>query len=186
MNTSGFLFSRRVPQRWAMVCGALLWLMGGVLPGAAQPSTSGDFSLVRLDASARAAALGGAFTAVDDGDVTSLFYNPALLSAETHRRASLSYLNHVSDLNAGFLASAYHAEGLGTVGAGLRFLSWGQIEGANEVGERVRYQAEARADIARSWGGRQQIVGRRRRGPAVRRIAQAAGTTPAMAPPRWA
>jgi len=27
------------------------------------------------------------------------------------------------------------------------------------VGERARYQAEARADIARSWGGRQQIIG---------------------------
>lgn len=132
--------------------------MGGPSPSTAQPSTSGAFSLLRLDASARAAALGGAFVAVDDGDATGLFYNPALLRPAAHRRISMTYLNHIGDLNAGFLAGVLHREGLGTLGAGLRFLSWGQIDGANEVGERTGSfgagELVLTAGLSRAWGTR--------------------------------
>ena len=124
--------------RWVFFwCLPAVLLLMGARPASAQPGTSGSFSLLRLDASARAAALGGSFAAVDDGDVSALFYNPALLREASHRRVALSYLNHIGDLNAGFLAGAYHVEGLGTFGAGLRFLSWGAIEGANAIGERT-------------------------------------------------
>lgn len=103
----------------------------------AQPGDPSGFDFLRLAPSARAAALGGAFGAVDDGDVTGLFYNPALLIPRMHRTVSLSYLNHLSDVNAGFVAYSHHVERLATVGVGLRFLSWGELVAANEFGERT-------------------------------------------------
>ena len=108
-------------------------LLGGP-PVAAQPGDLAGYPLLRLDASARAAALGGSVHAIDDGDVSGLFYNPALLTEAASGDASATYLNHLSDLNAGFLAYGHHLSGLGTVGAGLRFLSYGRLEGYDERG----------------------------------------------------
>ena len=102
----------------------------------AQPSDLTTFSLLRLEPSARAAALGGSFSAVYGDDVNALFYNPAGLNESTHGALSLSYLNHLSDLNAGFIAYSRHVEGIGSLGAGLRFLDFGDLERADENGER--------------------------------------------------
>jgi hypothetical protein len=104
-------------------------------PALAQPGDLSGFSFLRLEPSARAAALGGSFGAVYDGDVNVLFYNPALLNEEVHRSLALSYLNHVGGLNAGFAAYSRQVDRVGTVGAGLRFLSWGSMAGTDESGE---------------------------------------------------
>ena len=106
------------------------------VPAQAQPSDLTTFSLLRLEPSARAAALGGSFSAVYGDDVNALFYNPAGLNQSTHGALSLSYLNHLSDLNAGFIAYSRHLDGLGSLGAGLRFLNFGELERADENGER--------------------------------------------------
>jgi hypothetical protein len=127
------------PRAYAAACGlaALLFVTASVGPAAAQPGDLSGFGFLRLEPSARAAALGGSFSAVYGDDVNALFYNPALLNEETHRALSLSYLNHLAGLNAGFVAYSRHLDGLGTVGGGLRFLSWGELQGADENGERT-------------------------------------------------
>ena len=109
-------------------------LLAAPSPTSAQPTDLAGFSFLTVEPSARAAALGGAFSAVYDGDVNGLFYNPALLDETTHRSLAVSYLNHVSDLNLGFAAFGYHREGLGTFGAGLRFLTWSGLDGADATG----------------------------------------------------
>ena len=108
-----------------------------VQPAQAQPADLSGFAFLRLEPSARAAALGGSFSAVYGDDVNAVFYNPALLNESTHGHLSLSYLNHLSDINAGFLAYSRHYERLGTFAAGLRFLSWGELQGADEQGNRT-------------------------------------------------
>lgn len=122
----------------------LLLLLSGALmlawasigsPAAGQPGPATTFSFLRLEPSARASALAGSYAAVYDGDVNALFYNPALLSEEMHRAVSFSYLNHLGDVNAGFLAHARHVEGIGTFGAGLRFVGWGSTDGYDENGD---------------------------------------------------
>lgn len=101
------------------------------------PAQVGDgFSFLRLEPSARASALAGSFAAVYDGDVNAVFYNPALPDERVHRRLSASYLNHLGDLNAGFLAASFNAGRLGTASAGLRFLDYGSFERADENGQR--------------------------------------------------
>ncbi len=104
-------------------------------PAAAQPGPASTFSFLRLEPSARAASLGGAFSAIYGDDVNALFYNPALLNEDMHGALSLSYLNHLGGINAGFVAHARHLEGLGTLGAGLRYVGWGDMTGYDEAGE---------------------------------------------------
>jgi long-subunit fatty acid transport protein len=120
--------------RQALLCCCGLLLAASAL---AQPGQLSGFSFLRLEPSARAAALGGAFTAMYGDDVNVIFYNPALLNEQTHDALSLSYLNHLSDLNAGFIAYSRHIEAVGTLGAGLRFLSWGELQAADEEGNQT-------------------------------------------------
>lgn len=115
--------------------GALL--LGLVAGAVAQPSDVTGFAFLRTEPSARAAALAGSVGSSYGDDVNGLFYNPALLNESMHGMLSLSYLNHLTDINGGFIAYARHYEGIGTIGAGLRFVDWGSLERANEAGERL-------------------------------------------------
>lgn len=112
----------------------VLCLAGTAQIAQAQPGPLTGFAFMRLEPSARAAALGGSFTAVYGDDVNGIFYNPALLNDRMHRALSVSYLNYMSDINAGFLAYARQFSTLGTIGAGIRFLNWGELQGADEEG----------------------------------------------------
>lgn len=126
-------------------------VLATAFPAQAQPGDLSGFAFLRLEPSARAAALGGSFGAVYGDDNNAVFYNPALLNESMHGGISLSYLNHVSDLNAGFIAYSRHYEKLGTFAAGLRFLGWGKLEGADELGNRTgTFRA---SDIALTLGG---------------------------------
>ena len=104
---------------------------------AAQPADPSGFGFLRIEPSARAAALGGSFSAVADGDINGLFFNPALLSPDVHQSLSLSYLNHVTDINAGFAAYGYQYGDFATVAGGIRYMNWGSLEEATETGERI-------------------------------------------------
>ncbi len=142
-----------------------VFLLGGLMASSvtAQPGSSlSSFNLLRFDASARAAALGGAFTAVDDGDVNALFYNPAVPGPATSRIPSLSYLSHLAGINAGTVAYSHTGMGLGgtTVSGGLRFVHWGTIEGRNRRGERTG--TFAAGDVALTLGAARAL------GPRVR------------------
>lgn len=101
---------------------------------AAQSGPLSGFSFLRLEPSARATALGGSFSAVYGDDVNALFYNPALINKSMHRQISLSYLNHIGGLNAGFVAYGREIPDVGTFVAGVRFLGWGDIQAADENG----------------------------------------------------
>ena len=104
----------------------------------AQPGELGGFSFLRMEPSARSASLGGAFTAIYGNDVNTMFYNPALLNESMHRSLSISFLNHISDLRAGFLAYSLQSDLIGSIGFGLRYLSWGKLTetdaNGNELG----------------------------------------------------
>lgn len=101
----------------------------------AQSSRLTGFRVLLVEPSARAAALAGSYNAIADGDVNVLFYNPALLTDEAAGALSVGYLNHLSDLSAGFVSYARSVAGVGTVGAGLRYLSYGEFEETDAEGE---------------------------------------------------
>ena len=119
---------------------ALLVALLFVLPtlASAQPSRLTGFGLLRLEPSARATALAGAYGVGSGEDVNALFANPALLGESDHGQLAVSYLNHLSDISAGFVVYARHVERLGgTVGGSVRFLSYGDFERADDDGTRT-------------------------------------------------
>jgi hypothetical protein len=104
------------------------------LGASAQSSRETAYDLLRLEPSARAAALSGAVGAVASDDPATVFHNPALLTAEMHRGLSLSYLNHLGDVNAGFASYARTVGPWGTFAGGVRFLSYGDFARAEDDG----------------------------------------------------
>jgi hypothetical protein len=125
-------------MRFCFAVGLIAVVIAGT-PAMAQPGGSvTSFPFLRLEPSARAAGLAGTFGAVADGDVNAMFYNPAVSGPATHRTASLSYLNHLSDINAGSVAySQTIGSGSTALHGGVRFADWGTFEGRNEFGERT-------------------------------------------------
>ena len=126
--------------RFARLAAVCLFLLSVALVSvaSAQPSRLTGFGLLRLEPSARSAALAGAYGAGTGEDANALFANPALLDEGSHRRLSVGYLNHLADVSAGFAAFAYDSDRLGgTVGGALRFLSYGDFERADADGTRT-------------------------------------------------
>ena len=166
-----------LPARFLAALSLLLGL-GWLAPAQAQ-STLSSFPFLQFAPSARAAALGDAFPVRADGDVNALFANPAALDSATHRSGSLSYLNYLADINAGFLAVGHSVGGVGDFGAGLRFLSWGAFEEANEFGERTG--SFGAGDVALTVGGARAIGSRWRYGASLHVIHSRLATTQATA-----
>ncbi|MCX8056731.1 MAG: type IX secretion system protein PorQ [Ignavibacteria bacterium] len=91
------------------------------------------FEFLKLDASARSAALGGAFTSNTD-DVNVLFYNPAAFQLVQENTLSLGFLKHLLDINSGYLSYSPKIKGLGKIGVGLIYTNYGDFEILDEFG----------------------------------------------------
>lgn len=91
------------------------------------------YEFLRLDRSARIAALGGNSVSLTS-DVASFFQNPAILDSSTHKQASFSFQKHILDINSGFIAYGREWQGIGQFGAGLSVVSYGSFEETDEVG----------------------------------------------------
>ena len=107
---------------------AALAAVSAAPPGLAQSRTGTAFDLVRLDPSARAAALAGTGQALPGDDPVAALYNPALLNATHDRQASVGYVNHLADVSAGSAVYARRVAGVGVVSGAVRFLSYGDFE----------------------------------------------------------
>ncbi len=114
----------------------LLALVAGAAPLAAQPGPAGVFSFLRLEPTARGGALAGAFGAVAGDDPAAAYYNPAALTAATHHVLSLSYLNHLGGLNAGFAAWGQTVRGVDAA-VGVRYLGYGEMAETDEFAQQT-------------------------------------------------
>jgi len=100
-----------------------------VAPASAQSRTQTAFDLLRLDPSARTAALAGPAALMGD-DPTVALANPAFLTPEASGGLALGYVNLISDVNAGSALVARDVGWLGglSLGGGVRYLSYGDFE----------------------------------------------------------
>ena len=95
------------------------------------------YDFLRNDASARSAAMAGASLTVPE-DPNGIFYNPALLSTiDSLTPISITGFKHLLDINSGSLAGAKRFEGVGTVGAGILFNTYGSFERTDRNGNRI-------------------------------------------------
>lgn len=94
------------------------------------------FQFLHLNQSARAAALGGAFTAMGN-DVSAIFINPASLGTVEDNNLSVTFLKHVSDINSGLATYIIPLEMNGTLAASALFTSYGSFIRADGSGKQT-------------------------------------------------
>ena len=114
---------------------------------------SGTYDFLRMDVSPRSAGLGGSFVTMTD-DPTSIFYNPAGIGSLSKTRFGVGFFKHLLDINAGYATYGTEVIGLGFVGAGVQYVSYGEFRrtgdegqdlgtfGANELAISVGYAGE--------------------------------------------
>lgn len=93
-----------------------------------------EFGFLRLDTSARSAALGSSLTSVLSNDATGFYYNPALGNRAASSQLMASYTNFIADSQVGSIAYSHHIDELASVSAGVRYVDWGSFDGRDEQG----------------------------------------------------
>ncbi len=113
-----------------------LVIIGIILPliGLSQIGGKHVYEFLTVPVSTRAAALGGAAIAINDGDISVAFENPSLYTEATSRKLSLQYLNYISDINFGTFSYAHHLKHIGTFGVGLQYMNGGEFTEADQNG----------------------------------------------------
>jgi len=91
------------------------------------------FEFLKLDASARSAAIGGAFVSNVD-DPNSIFYNPSSIQFVEPNSVSFGFLKHLLDVNSGFASYTTKITGVGKVGFGLMYTNYGNFDELDEFG----------------------------------------------------
>lgn len=94
-------------------------------------TTTYDF--LRLDMSARAAALGGSYVTNND-DVDVIFFNPAGLGFLEKDPISFSFVKHLMDINLFSLTYSTSFENIGRFGAGVQYINYGSFDEADVNG----------------------------------------------------
>ncbi len=105
-------------------------------PATAQSGQATGFAFMRIEPTARGAALGGSLSAVCCDDAGAFLYNPALLHEASDRNFAASYLKHLHDMSAGFVTYSRTFAPYGTAAVGVRFFYYGTFERADQAGQR--------------------------------------------------
>jgi hypothetical protein len=91
------------------------------------------YEFLKLDMSARAGALGGSFISNSD-DPNVIFYNPAGMKLLTGSPASFSFFHHLLDINLASVVYSTDIEGIGRMGAAIKYVNYGKFPIADEFG----------------------------------------------------
>lgn len=94
------------------------------------------YDFLRLDMSAKAAALGGSYVSnADNSDV--IFYNPAGMNFLSGNPISVSYLNHLLDINLASISYSTEFPNIGRFGAGIAYINYGSFDARDDNGNKT-------------------------------------------------
>lgn len=108
-------------KRIAFLSLTFVFLLGSLI------FSQNTYDFLRVDMSARAAALGGSFVSNND-DVDVIFYNPAGLESLTSNPASFSFVKYLMDINLASLSFSTQYEDIGRFGAALKYINYGSFD----------------------------------------------------------
>lgn len=112
----------------------LMLLAGSVTSGEINSSAgTSAFPFLKINVSARAVAMGGAFTGLAD-DESALYYNPAGITSLEFPKYILGYHNYFFDMQSGFMGYIKPWGQKRTVGFYLSYLNYGSFTETNDVG----------------------------------------------------
>jgi hypothetical protein len=94
----------------------------------------GTYEFLDLPVSARVTALGGNLIAVKDNDLNVAIINPSLLTDSMDNNVALSFVNYFAGIKYGYVAYAKHYKKLGNFSAGVKYLDYGKIPYADDLG----------------------------------------------------
>lgn len=94
-------------------------------------TSTGEF--LKLGIGARAAGLGGAYTAVCN-DATSIYWNPAGLSSDLDYSFSVMHAVWIDKTYFDFIGYSQKIQNIGTVGMGVQYFNAGSIKETDETG----------------------------------------------------
>jgi len=103
--------------------------------GYAQTGGNNAYEFLNLSNSARIAAMGGNFLAVDDNDITLTQANPSLINASMNKSLALGFVDYYSDINYGFAMYCRDFKKVGNLAGSLQYISYGDFKLTNEQGE---------------------------------------------------
>jgi hypothetical protein len=105
--------------------------MVSIIPRLSESQVTSTYNFLKLDAGARAAALGGSFSSSAD-DANSMFYNPAAISTITKTRGKVGFNKYLLDINGGTAAYNQKLGKSGYFGGAIKYLNYGSFEQYDE------------------------------------------------------
>ena len=93
-----------------------------------------SFAFLEVPSSAKLAGLGGVNASLFNNDVNLFLFNPALLGPTNNMNASINYVFHPATTGMSSITYAQEFEKAGLFGAGLRYFSYGVIDGYDQTG----------------------------------------------------
>ncbi len=100
----------------------------------AQLGGSRIYSFMELPYSARATALGSYQVAVWDNDLSNAYQNPSLLNPKMHNTWSLNVNNYVSDIQYGYIATAFNLNKNSILSLGVNYIDYGNLVLRDDIG----------------------------------------------------
>lgn len=111
---------------------AILLFFSLAAPLSAQLGGESAYNFLKLNPSAKSAAMGSVGIAPMYSDVSMTAQNPALLDSSMHRKFSLTYLNYFAGISHSSLSGAWNRNEIGTFGVNLVSLNYGSFDGASD------------------------------------------------------
>ncbi len=105
------------------------------ISASAQIGGTSSFTFALLENSARHTALGGVSIVNGDRDPASGFQNPSLINEDMNKSVSLSYANHVADLNYGFGSYAHKLDSQGMFLFSIGYYDYGTFTRTDVAGD---------------------------------------------------
>jgi len=113
---------------------AMLMCLTSYMPVQAQFGGQQSFQFLNLPVTAKSAALGGVLVTSPEADVQLFAHNPALIDSSLHHHAGLSYQSLVADIGYGSFSYVRNLGTVGTWGASIQFLDYGEFQGFDAAG----------------------------------------------------
>ena len=102
--------------------------------GFAQIGGNSTYNFLQLPVSARAAALGGTYIGVNDGDLGLAATNPSFLDTSVNNHVVMTYTPLFASINYGYVAYAHSFANIGTFDLGVKDVDYGTFTQADDAG----------------------------------------------------
>jgi hypothetical protein len=106
---------------------ATLEAQSGIAPNDIERAGQSGWQFLKINGDARQAAMGGAYSAISQGDASAIFGNPASLADITGFNVQVNALKWVADIGHQSVAMAASIGDVGVVGLSLAMLDYGDI-----------------------------------------------------------